>query len=55
MVDDEKDILDLFSDYLSSNGLKTISFQNPIEALEYFYQTFKYLRLGHYSFSIDNT
>ena len=38
MVDDEKDILDLFSDYLSSNGLKTISFQNPIEALEYFYQ-----------------
>ncbi len=38
MVDDEKDILDLFSDYLSSNGLKIISFQNPIEALEYFYQ-----------------
>jgi DNA-binding NtrC family response regulator len=38
LVDDEKDILDLFSDYLSSNGLKIISFQNPIEALEYFYQ-----------------
>jgi CheY-like chemotaxis protein len=38
LVDDEKDILDLFSEYLSSNGLKTISFQNPVEALEYFYQ-----------------
>jgi DNA-binding NtrC family response regulator len=38
LVDDEKDILDLFSDYLSSNGLKIIPFQNPIEALEYFYQ-----------------
>jgi response regulator RpfG family c-di-GMP phosphodiesterase len=38
LVDDEKDILDLFSEYLSSNGFNTISFQNPIEALEYFYQ-----------------
>ena len=38
MVDDEKDILDLFSEYLSSNGFNTISFQNPIDALEYFYQ-----------------
>ena len=38
MVDDEKDILNLFSEYLSSNGFNTISFQNPFEALEYFYQ-----------------
>ena len=38
LVDDEKDILDLFSEYLSSNGFNTISFQNPLEALNYFYQ-----------------
>ena len=38
LVDDEKDILDLFSEYLSSKGFNTISFQNPLEALEYFYQ-----------------
>ena len=38
MVDDEKDILDLFSEYLSSNGFNTISFQNPMEALNYYYQ-----------------
>ena len=38
MVDDEKDILDLFSEYLSSNGYNVISFNNPIYALEYFYQ-----------------
>ena len=38
LVDDEKDILDLFSEYLSSNGFNTISFQNPIEAMNYFYQ-----------------
>ena len=35
LVDDEKDILDLFTEYLISNGLKTISFQNPIEALNF--------------------
>ena len=38
LVDDEKDILDLFTEYLSSNGFKTISFQNPKAALNYFYQ-----------------
>jgi response regulator RpfG family c-di-GMP phosphodiesterase len=38
LVDDEKDILDLFSEYLSSNGYNVISFNNPIYALEYFYQ-----------------
>ena len=38
MVDDEKDILDLFSEYLSSNGYNVISFNNPIYALEYFNQ-----------------
>lgn len=26
LVDDEKDILELFTEYLTSNGLKTISF-----------------------------
>ena len=38
LIDDEKDILDLFSEYLSSNGFNTISFQNPMEALNYYYQ-----------------
>ena len=38
LVEDEKDILDLFTEYLSSSGFNTISFQNPIEALNYFYQ-----------------
>jgi CheY-like chemotaxis protein len=38
LVDDEKDILDLFSEYLSSNVFNTISFQNPMEALNYYYQ-----------------
>jgi len=38
LVDDEKDILDLFTEYLSSNGFNTISFQNPKKALNYFYQ-----------------
>jgi response regulator RpfG family c-di-GMP phosphodiesterase len=38
LVDDEKDILDLFSEYLISNRFNIISFQNPIEALNYFYQ-----------------
>ena len=37
-MDDEKDILDLFTEYLSSNGFNTISFQNPKTALNYFYQ-----------------
>ena len=35
LVDDEKDILELFTEYLTSNGLKTVSFQNPIEALNF--------------------
>jgi len=38
LVDDEKDILDLFTAYLSSNGFNTISFQNPKAAFNYFYQ-----------------
>ena len=38
LVDDEKDILELFTEYLSSNRFNTISFQNPLEALNYFYQ-----------------
>ena len=33
-----KDILDLFSEYLTSNGFNTISFDNPVNALKYFYQ-----------------
>ena len=36
LVDDEKDILDLFSEYLSSNGFNTISFQNPLRSIELF-------------------
>ena len=38
LVDDEKDILDLFSEYLTSNGFNTISFDNPVKAIKYFYQ-----------------
>lgn len=38
MVDDEKDVLDLFSEYLKSNGYNIISFDNPVIALEYFYK-----------------
>ena len=38
MVDDEKDILDLFSEFLTSNGFNTISYDNPVKALEYFYE-----------------
>jgi len=38
LVEDENDILDLFTEYLSSTGFNTISFQNPMEALNYFYQ-----------------
>ena len=38
LVDDEKDVLDLFSEYLTSNGFNTISFDNPVKALEYFYE-----------------
>ena len=38
MVDDEKDVLDLFSEYLKSNGYNIISFDNPVKALEYFYK-----------------
>ena len=45
LVDDEKDILDLFSENLSSSGFNTISFQNPIEALEYFYKNGRNCRM----------
>jgi response regulator RpfG family c-di-GMP phosphodiesterase len=38
LVDDEKDVLDLFSEYLRSNGYNIISFDNPVKALEYFYK-----------------
>ena len=38
LVDDETDILELFTEYLSSNGFNTVSFQNPLDALEYFYK-----------------
>ena len=35
LVDDKKDILELFTEYLTSNGLKIIPFSNPIEALNF--------------------
>ena len=38
LVDDEKDILDLFCEYLTSNGFNTISFDNPVKAIKYFYE-----------------
>jgi CheY-like chemotaxis protein len=36
LVDDEKDVLDLFSEYLTSHSFNTVSFDNPVKALEYF-------------------
>ena len=45
LVDDEKDILDLFTEYLSSSGFNTISFQNPLDALIYFYQNHSHCSL----------
>jgi response regulator RpfG family c-di-GMP phosphodiesterase len=38
LVDDERDVLDLFSEYLKSNGYNIIPFDNPVKALEYFYE-----------------
>jgi response regulator RpfG family c-di-GMP phosphodiesterase len=38
LVDDEKDILDLFSEFLTSNGFNTMSFDSPVKAIKYFYQ-----------------
>jgi response regulator RpfG family c-di-GMP phosphodiesterase len=35
LVEDEKDILTLFCDYLQSAGYKIASFDNPIDALNY--------------------
>jgi DNA-binding NtrC family response regulator len=35
LVDDEKDILFLYSECLKSDGYQTISFDNPVEALNY--------------------
>ena len=35
LVDDEKDVLNLFYEYLHNFGYKTISFDNPLEALRY--------------------
>ena len=38
LVDDEKDVLDLFSQYFTLNGFNTISFDNLDKAIKYFYQ-----------------
>jgi CheY-like chemotaxis protein len=35
LVDDEKDILFLYREWLKSEGYKIVSFDNPIEALDY--------------------
>ncbi|HET7644216.1 MAG TPA: response regulator [Nitrososphaeraceae archaeon] len=35
LVDDEKDFLFFYREYLKSNGYQTVSFDNPIEALCY--------------------
>ena len=37
LVDDEKDILELYTEYLTSFGLKIMPFLDPIEALNYLY------------------
>jgi response regulator RpfG family c-di-GMP phosphodiesterase len=38
LVEDERDVLNLFSEYLKSNGYNIIAFDNPVKALEYFYE-----------------
>lgn len=38
LVDDEKDVLALFDEYLTASGFNIISFDNPVNALEYFYE-----------------
>ena len=38
LVDDEKDVLALFDEYLTASGFNIISFDNPVKALEYFYE-----------------
>src|SRR5688572_10917971 len=40
LVDDEKDIVYTFDIYLKSIGYTTVSFVNPIEALDYFNKNF---------------
>jgi len=35
LVDDEKDILFLYREWLKSEGYKIVSFDNPVEALDY--------------------
>ena len=40
MVDDAKDIIYTFEIYLKSIGYTTVSFVNPIEALDYFNKNF---------------
>ena len=37
LVDDEKDVLNLFCEYLQNCGYQTISFDNPINALNYIF------------------
>ena len=36
LVDDEKDVLALFDEYLTASGFNIISYDNPVKALEYF-------------------
>jgi DNA-binding NtrC family response regulator len=38
LVDDEKDVLALFDEYLIASGFNIISYDNPVKALEYFYE-----------------
>jgi DNA-binding NtrC family response regulator len=38
LVDDEKDVLSLFDEYLTASGFNIISFYNPVKAFKYFYE-----------------
>ena len=38
IVDDEEDIVTLFTDVLNEYGYNTIGFTNPIDALNYIYK-----------------
>jgi hypothetical protein len=46
-VDDDKDIIYHFDIYLKSIGYSTVSFVNPVEALNYFNKNFTNCNFGY--------
>ncbi|HKO40058.1 MAG TPA: response regulator [Nitrososphaeraceae archaeon] len=54
MVEDDNDILDLFSDCLQSTGYKITPFNNPVEALNYFNKNYDENTLANCSLVITD-